>query len=322
MNMRNKIQQKQYMTTSIFSQALWAIMLAATPALPLSAAQYLFPLVILAFFQDTGLFDEDDLFDKNIKTKKFATSFPSDWVLRQYVWRQAARDTITLGNTLLDTTIYLACDKGNKKGIGHFIKFLCWWNNVTKCVETRMLDMDAAGGTSEAAAEAVQASLDKLKAHAGAATHLLSGQCTDSGGGGVTDDLAKHLGLLGLCIPSDYLIAICCLHAIQLQLINAAINTFGEGALHRVNATQLLHSVYRLQDSLELHEWRYIMYKASLFVSSFDENDIVAVDATAGQREQTSTSTSLSSEKLMLEFQNSTRSSNKMTLKTRRRFLC
>jgi len=182
--------------------------------------------------------------------------------------------------------IYLACDKGNKKGIGHFIKHLCWWDDAKKCVSTRMLDMDAAGGASEAAAEGVRASLEKLKAVAGAATHLLSGQCTDSGGGGVTDDLAKHLRLLGLCIQLDYLIGICCLHALQLQLSNAAINTFGEGALHRVNATQLLHSVYRLQDSLELHEWRYIMYKASLFASSFDENDIVAVDATAGQREQ------------------------------------
>ena len=150
-----------------------------------------------------------------------------------------------------------------------------------------MLDMDASGGTSSAAAEGIQASMEKLKATAGAPTHRLSGQCTDRGGGGVLDDLAKHLKLLGLCMLQNYLIANCGLHAIQLQLRNSAITTFGEGALDNVNATQLLHSVYRLQESLELHEWRHVLYKASLFVSSFDENDDnEAVDATAGQREQ------------------------------------
>jgi len=118
MNMRAKLQQKQYMTNSIFSQTLWAIMLAATPALPLSAAQYLFPLVMLAFFKDTGLFDSNDLFDTDMKTKKFVTSFPSDWVLRQHIWRQATRDTIMLGNNLADKKTYLACDKETKKALG------------------------------------------------------------------------------------------------------------------------------------------------------------------------------------------------------------
>jgi len=60
------------------------------------------------------------------------------------------------------------------------------------------------------------------------------------------------------------------MHAPQLQLRNAIVNTLGEGALERVNAMQLIHSVYRLQESIDLEEWRHILVKASDFVANYD----------------------------------------------------
>ena len=54
---RDKMQKTRYETDSIMAHSLWAIAMAAAPALALSAAQFIAPLIIKAFFHDTGLFD-------------------------------------------------------------------------------------------------------------------------------------------------------------------------------------------------------------------------------------------------------------------------
>jgi len=122
--------------------------LAACPALALSAAQFLTPLIIVAHFHDTGLF-------VGVEQKHFATAFPSDWTLRNYSLLQATHDTLLLAQKLSNKRIYLACDKGNKKGIGHFVKILAWCNATKRVVETQMLDIDAAGGSSIECAKAI-----------------------------------------------------------------------------------------------------------------------------------------------------------------------
>ena len=108
-NVHRKMSQKRYQTDCLFSQTIWAIAMTACPALALSAAQHFIPLVILAYFYDTGLFDKNKLHEN------YASSFPSDWVLRKYVLNQACRDTIMLGNSIRSRRVYMACDKGNKK---------------------------------------------------------------------------------------------------------------------------------------------------------------------------------------------------------------
>jgi len=119
---RDKLQKTRYETESIMSQQLWAIAMAAVPSLAFSAAQFLVPLVVKAFFLDTNLFNcakcNDDL---------FATSFPSDWYLRKCQWHQATRDTMLLGHELKNKRIYVSADKGNKRGVGHFVKIVSWW---------------------------------------------------------------------------------------------------------------------------------------------------------------------------------------------------
>jgi len=141
----------------------------------------------MAYFWDTGLFDTKE-FDIN----KYATAFPSDWLLRKYNWNQATRDTMTLGEDLKESKIFIACDKGNKKGVGHFVKVISTWNplgrdangNRVGKVDTSILDIDASTGKSKDCAKAIQASMNKLKSADNDNTHLLYGQSTDSGGGG------------------------------------------------------------------------------------------------------------------------------------------
>jgi len=137
-------------------------------------------------------------------------------------------------------------------------------------VQTQVLDIDASGGTSEQCGLAIQASMNKLKANDGDHTHLLNGQCTDNGGGGVLEGLHTAMDTLGLCAASNYLIANCCIHSIQIQLGNAIKTTFGEGAIDKINATQMLHSMYRLQESIDLDEWRHILFTSSQFVAEYD----------------------------------------------------
>jgi len=120
---RKKCQASSYSTNSVFSQVLWSVAMTAVPAMALSVAAYFIPLVIRAFFHDTGLFVY-----KKFKDAKFAKAFPSDWLLRKYNLFQATRDTMLLAHRLIDKRICLSCDKGNKKGVGHMVKMLSSWS--------------------------------------------------------------------------------------------------------------------------------------------------------------------------------------------------
>jgi len=110
-------------------------------------------------------------------------------------FKQATRDTMSLGIKLTDKKIHVACDKGNKKGVGHFAKTLCWWEDSK--VHTELLDIDASGGSSNECANSMRVSMNKLKLTDDANTHLFNGQNTDSGGGGTLDSLHKYMKALG-----------------------------------------------------------------------------------------------------------------------------
>jgi len=261
---RNKVQQKQCSCDTLLGQSLWAIAMSAVPALANAATQYLFPLIFFAFFHDTGLFDKLDL-------DLFSQSFPSDWSFRKFTIHQAVRDTILLGNEFHKSEIYMACDKGNKKGVGHFAKCVSKWNREGS-INLRLLDVNAAGGSSVECAAATQASMNKLKNdETDQDSHLLYGQNTDSGGGGTLESLHLAMEPLSLCAPaSQYLIGNCTIHAHQIGLKNAVETTFGTGALDKINAMQMLHSVYWLQESLDLDKWRCALHKSSQFVADYN----------------------------------------------------
>ena len=148
-NVRDKSQSSQCDTSYTFTQALWAIGMASVPHLAMSAAQFLFPIIIYAFLRDTGLFDYNDF-----ALPHLATSFPSDWSFRKFNLHQAARDVMSLGFQLTNQKIFMACDKGNKKGVSHFVKVLSWWERSGK-VGVRLLNIDGSGGTSSDCADAI-----------------------------------------------------------------------------------------------------------------------------------------------------------------------
>ena len=129
--------------------------MASIPALAFSAAQFAFPMMIYAFLYDTGVFKNDFEIDE------FVTAFPSDWYLRKLTYHQAARDTMFLGDTLVNKRIYVSCDKGNKKGVGHFVKVLSWWDTRGCVVGRTLLDIDGSGGNSMGCALGIQASINK-----------------------------------------------------------------------------------------------------------------------------------------------------------------
>jgi len=132
------------------------------------------------------------------------------------------------------------------------------------------------GGTDKDCASATVNSMNKVKDHDKDDTHLLNGNTTDSGGGGTLENLADESNEIEhVREKDDYLVANCTLHALQLQLSNAVKETFGEGALDKINAMQAIHSVYRLQESIDLGEWRHVLFLSSQFVINFDPTAII-----------------------------------------------
>jgi hypothetical protein len=137
--------------------------------------------------------------------------------------------------------VLLPCDKGNKKGLSHFVNILSWWDRNEK-VQTCNLNIDAS--------EAIQHSMKKVN---NALTLLLKGQRTDSGGGGVLESLGNQLKKRDLCSPT-YLVASCTLHDIQIALVNLVKKAMGEGSLGARTMVQMLHSASDLQEWMEYNE--------------------------------------------------------------------
>ena len=118
---------------------------------------------------------------------------------------------------------------GNKKGVGHFVKHISWLQDGQ--VQVHLLDLDASEGTARDCAKVIHYSLKKLSLHDGRPL-VFKGQSTDSGGGGVLDNLARELRELELCVSEDedYLIAACGIHCLQLQLSKPCNDLIGLGS--------------------------------------------------------------------------------------------
>ena len=174
-----------------------------------------------------------------------ALSTPSRASFNEYIDETAAEKLAYLRDSVVGKKIYLSCDKGNKKGIGHFVKIVSYWDDDTKKVRKYLLDCEASGGTSKNCADAINFSLSRLDADG---FHvLLSGQCTDAGGGGVGQSLFTELKQVNRILdPNNYLLPTCSLCALQLVLSNPIIKCIGTTGLGIQTAPQLLHSLYNL----------------------------------------------------------------------------
>jgi hypothetical protein len=221
---------------------LYASAIVLSPGLSFTAAETLIPIIVAAFLaQSSG---ESFSLDKY---SSLATSFPSAAHLQKCIMGYAVDCLMEVAEELHNAeAVYLTSDKGNKKGLGHFVKILSWWDNKLERVQMFTLDIDASEGTSSGCADAVEHSMKKLFS-----AIKLSGQLTDSGGGGVLEDFASELKKRNLC-HDIYHVANCTLHAIQLALSNPVKAAFQDGGLGSRNMMQMLHSIYDLQQSMEL----------------------------------------------------------------------
>jgi hypothetical protein len=240
------------------SKRLYAAAMAIAPGLSLTAAETFIPMVVAAFLADTKGLHADDV-------TKLTSSFPGESSLREYIISYAVDCLVDVADELNKAKhVFLSCDKGNKKGIGHFVKILSWWDKQMERVRKFTLDIDASEGTSAACADAIEHSLAKVCT--ALKILILSGQSTDSGGGGVLESFATKLNEKGLC-KEVYHVANCTLHAIQLTLSNPVKVAFMEGGLEKRSMMQMLHSMYDLQESLENDHFKMYMDKAKEWVA-------------------------------------------------------
>ena len=197
-----------------------------------------------------------------IKTNaaKVVRSLPSGPTIAKMVIQNAA-DTIMLMKESIrhNPVVFISCDKGNKKGNKNLAKYLCWYCVKENKVKTFLLDVDCTDENSHDIAQAIKHSLKKIFPNN---TPLIYGQCTDSGGGGTGRSLFRELFELELTSP-NYLITSCCLHNLQTALRNGIQLVMGEGGLledgtGKLNAMQLLHGAYNIQNWCEHDELKEI----------------------------------------------------------------
>jgi hypothetical protein len=245
-------------------RSMTTIAITSCPALPLSQAANVMPMVVAATLIDLGVLNK-------AKVSAFATSFPSETYLRDMLFTSAAEVILQLSHKLRDIqTVFIACDKGNKRGVSHFVKILSWYDRKTMSVTKQLLDIDASEGLTEDCANAIMFSLKKVGGI------KLQGQCTDSGGGGVLDGLHRAIAQRQLC-RNGYLVASCSLHNLQLSVANPIKQLLGDGGLEKKNVMQLLHSIYDLQDSLGNEVWNVHVAEAVKFMQAYTATPYVGI---------------------------------------------
>ena len=160
------------------------------------------------------------------------------------------------------------------------LKFVCNFENGE--VKIQLLDMDASGGTHQDAADAIHCSLKRV---GGLLYFKISGQCTDSGGGGTLEGLAKRLQELKITLV-EYLVANCCIHTLQLQLSSPTKAIYGDGGRDKKNVMQLCHSTSDLLNSNE--NWglmKLFMTDAAKWVNDNLDQDIDETTGSDGDKD-------------------------------------
>ena len=222
--------------------------LAHCPNLSTEAAEVLIPSLASFFVQ----------LDINLDVNYLAHICPKSNCLKDIVREEAVKCCMDIQRELQEVNfISIATDKGNKKGLAHFVKILIWWDEGNFKVKTWTLDIDAAEGTSKSAAEAIDEALQKVDSP-DKKIHLAS-KGSDGGGGGVGHHVKGEIILTGRAINNaefEYLVATYSLHGLQLTLSNPILKCCGEGGLQNRNLMQLIHTAYSLSVIVKDAEWK------------------------------------------------------------------
>ena len=140
-DLEKQFKRKRFPDVCMSTKTTIAMALVSVPALALKAAQYFIPSIVAAFLLESGILDY-----KSFNSFEFARSFPSEFYFRSLMFDQAARCLISFAVELRNKRVFLSCNKGNKKGVGHFVKMLSYWDDRSNHVQFKCLDMDASEG--------------------------------------------------------------------------------------------------------------------------------------------------------------------------------
>ena len=188
-----------------------------------------------------------------------AKTAPSSKTLKNLVAQLAAEILFTnMSKAERAVYIFFAGDKGHKNGLGIFVKTIAYWDPEKGKVEYFLLDLYTAGDSDEEAAAAIKHSLKAANF-----PHLIfTGQCTDNGGGGVTEGLHGALEKEELTNADFYFISSCTLHSLNLCLAVPTEKVLGLGGLGKYNGMQMFHSIYDIQNYLGQDQFKTYMADA------------------------------------------------------------
>ena len=249
-NLCNRIKNKKYNVTNAFSRRLLGFAAALSPKTLCKNLEKMIPFIIASFLSDADFpFSTVDLSTSTVKSETI-----------KGLLTETATDSVYIARTEIlkeGSTIFLSCDKGHSGRIGHFVKMLSWWSKEEQRIKLFTLDTDDSYGLSSDCADAVQFSLGKMFFDV---PMVLSGQTTDSGGGGTGNSFATELDNRALTCGQNYLVSYCTLHLLQLCLCNAVKEKYGDGGFlpdgnFKRNAMQLIHGAYNLQNSFPVPVW-------------------------------------------------------------------
>jgi hypothetical protein len=174
--------------------------------------------------------------------------------------------------------ITLVTDHGNRQGVDHFVKMICWTSIDRRgkhVLRHFNLDVDRGGHTTSAAVEAIKKSLDSL--HLDDLDVEYSFICGDSGGGAKVQALFVLLKELGiLCPDSDFMN--CILHAFNLSYQSACNDALGDAGMNNDTCFQmcflaiLMVKTVKKQTSLETLKSYYRMTMEQLLENDSYQN--------------------------------------------------
>ena len=253
---RRALTGKTYSCQSTLAKELLAVGLAHCPNLSLYAAELLIPCIVASFLEQVGIAADPET---------LSSVLPKRMCLEKLIQDSAVSCCYDKIKEIDEAVkLYIASDKGNKKGLSHLVKILSWWCKNKNKVAFWTLDIDVADGTSEATAKAIDASMKKIDVP-GKEKKKTSGSVSDAGGGGTGYSAARNIQNVGRAIDAmgEYLVATCSLHGLQLTLGNPILKCCGEGGLGKRTLLQMLHSAYNLQLQYETEEWQLMWTTAT-----------------------------------------------------------
>ena len=145
-----------YLENSTLSRRLLATGLAHCPKLSSYSAESFIPCIIVFFLESTDVVVD-------LSTLVGGCS-PCANTLQSIINEDSIDVIMSIRNEIFKDKciLYLACDKGNKKGLYHFVKIISWWSKTNNQVELFTLDIDAAHSDTKSASDAIHFAFKKL----------------------------------------------------------------------------------------------------------------------------------------------------------------